>query len=87
MSLREELIDAVIDGKIGNGIVVTRKQVMNFFSGKYEENFTGCVLSNSEIKTSDHSPTYKKFTIRMETGVYRIHPIVILERMKERKIL
>lgn len=86
MTLRNRLLDAIIDGQLGNGITVTRQDFMRFFS---EENpaTTGCFLSNSEIITgSPHSPTYTHFTQRITEGKYRIHPAALLARMNERDL-
>lgn len=87
MTLRERLLDAIIDGNFGNGITVTRKEFMNYFADENPDT-TGCFLSNSEITTGlPHSPNYTHFTLRMDTGQYRIHPKAIEERMKERGFL
>ncbi len=56
MSLREEIIDSVIDGHIGQHDVVTRKEVIRYFQNR-PESYTGVILSNSEMDR-DHSPTY-----------------------------
>ncbi|PWB32890.1 hypothetical protein DCO48_12270 [Pseudomonas sp. SDI] len=84
MTLREKLLDAVIDGQLGNGLVVTRQAFIHHFK-EVTESYTGVFLANSEI-SQDHSPTYEKFTQRLEVGVYRIHPQALLERMNERKL-
>ena len=83
MSLTTDVLDAVIDGNLGNGLVVTRQEVIDYFSGR-PESYTGVILSNSEIDTSDHSPNYDNFTIRISDGIYRIHPEVLAQRFKER---
>ena len=84
MGLRERLLDALIAGQIGHGIVVTRQEFIQHFSD-VGEGYTGVLLSNAEITTAPpHSPTYKYFTIRLRKGVYLIHPNAILERMQER---
>jgi len=82
MSLREEIIDAVIDGRLGADGIVTRQDVIGFFP-EHEQNYTGVVLSNSEVNR-DHSPTYKNFTIRVGRGEYKIHRQIIAERRLER---
>ena len=84
MSLHKEIIDAVIDGKIGRDGVVTRQEVIKHFSA-YPVTYTGVILSNSEINRS-HSPTYDNFTERVGRGRYRIHPDVIDKRKRERGI-
>jgi len=86
MSLRTELIDAFNDGHIGNGIGFTRQDVISFFPNS-SPNYTGCFLSNSEMRTGQHSPTYKHFTVRVARGVYRIHPAALQARMQERALL
>ena len=82
MSLREEIIDAVIDGHIGQDGVVTRQEVIRYFRS-YPKTYTGVILSNSEMHR-DHSPTYETFTQRIGTGRYRIHPEIISQRRIER---
>jgi len=54
MSLQEEILDAVIDGVIGNNGTITRQEVMQYFH-QYSRNYTGGILSKSEIDR-DHIP-------------------------------
>ena len=82
MSLREEIIDAVIDGHIGRKGVVTRQEVIRHFPDR-PKSYTGVILSNSEIDR-DHSPTYEIFTQRVGKGRYRIHPGIIAQRKTDR---
>lgn len=87
MTLRERFLDAIIDGKLGKGIIVTRQEFMRFFSSDNSATI-GVFLSNSEIKTGVlHRPTYKHFTERVEEGKYRIHPQVLQQRMQHRGLL
>jgi hypothetical protein len=86
MSLRERLLDAIIDGQLGNGIVITRQEFITHFPD-INELTTGCFLSNSEIETGSHSPTYNHFTMRIGNGIYRIHPQAIQERMQQRNLI
>jgi len=87
MTLRDRFLDAMIDGHLGKGIVVSRKEFMEFFSSDNPAT-TGVFLSNSEINTgAPHSPTYVHFTLRVDEGRYRVHPQVIQERMQQRGIL
>jgi hypothetical protein len=87
MTLRDRFLDALIDGQLGNGIIVTRQELMRYFS-KDNPATTGVFLSNSEINTgAPHSPTYTHFTLRVAEGRYRVHPQVIQERMQQRGIL
>ena len=82
MSLREEIIDAVIDGHIGQNGVVTRQEVIQYFQNR-SQSYTGVILSNSEMDR-DHCPTYESFTQRIGKGRYRIHPDIITQRKAER---
>lgn len=87
MTLRERFLDALIDGKLGNGIMVTRQEFMQHFSNDNQAT-TGVFLSNSEINTgAPHSPTYNHFTLRVTDGQYRVHPQALQERMQQRGIL
>lgn len=86
MSLRERFLDAIIDGKLGQGIVVTRQQFIQYFKDD-TPTFTSVFLSNSEMETGMHSPTYNHFTLRVHKGTYRVHPTAIYERMRDRGIL
>lgn len=87
MTLRERFLDAIIDGQLGNGIIVTRYGFMQFFSSDNPAT-TGVFLSNSEIETGTlHSPTYTHFTLRVAEGQYRVHPKAIQERMQQRGLL
>lgn len=83
MSLRTNVLDAVIDGHLGKGLVVTRQAVIQFFSD-VAESYTGVFLSKSEMTTGVSSPTYDHFTQRIGVGTYRIHPQALLDRMTER---
>tara|TARA_B100001063_G_C16683078_1_gene512879 strand:+ start:127 stop:399 length:273 start_codon:yes stop_codon:yes gene_type:complete len=87
MTLRTRFLDAIIDGELGNGLVVTRQEFINYFSDENPKT-TGCFLSNSEIDTGQpHSPMYSHFTLRVDEGVYRVHPGALNARMVDRKIL
>lgn len=84
MTLRERLLDAMLDGEIGHGLVVTRQELIRHFSDVNEAT-TGVLLSNSEIKTgAPHSPTYTPFTQRLSEGRYRVHPSALAERLAQR---
>jgi hypothetical protein len=84
MSLREEILDAVIDGHIGQNGIVTRPEVIRYFKN-HPKSYTGVILSNSEMDR-DHSPTYRTFTQRIGDGRYRIHPEIIAQRKADRGI-
>lgn len=84
MTLRERLLDAMLDGEFGNGLVVTRQELIHHFHDVNEAT-TGVFLSNSEITTgAPHSPTYTHFTQRLSEGRYRIHPHALCERLAQR---
>lgn len=82
MSLREELLDEIIAGNIGNNGIVSRQEFINHFQN-HPETYTGVFLSNSEMETGQHSPTYAKFTQRVDIGTYQIHPDAINQRRNE----
>ncbi|MDD2108734.1 hypothetical protein NP554_21870 [Pseudomonas asiatica] len=84
ISLREAFLDAILDGTLGKGLLVTRQEVIALFPG-FSENYKKVFLSNSEMSTATHSPTYKKFTQRVSDGIYRVHPQVLVERLSERE--
>ncbi|WP_350647439.1 hypothetical protein [Pseudomonas sp. HY13-MNA-CIBAN-0226] len=86
ISLADRFLDASIDGLLGKGQLVTRQEFIDFFADE-PKNTTGCFLSNSEMNSGTHSPHYRKLTLRVSDGVYRIHPDVLLERMKQRNIV
>lgn len=54
MTLRMRFLDAVIDGQLGNGIIVTRQEFMQFFPNDNPAT-TGVFLSNSEINTGKYN--------------------------------
>lgn len=84
MTLRERLLDAMLDGKIGNGLIVTRQELISHFADVNSAT-TGVFLSNSEMTTGvSHSPTYTHFTQRVSEGRYRIHPSALVERLAQR---
>jgi hypothetical protein len=86
MTLRERLLDAMLDGQIGNGLVVTRQALMRHFHDVNEAT-TGVFLSNSEMTTgAPHSPTYTHFTQRISEATYRIHPSALVERLEQRAL-
>ena len=87
MTLRDRFLDAIIDGRLGNGIVVTRQELIEFFPDE-KESTTGVFLSNSEVNTGTvHSPMYEPCTLRVEEGRYRVLPQALLERMYQRHLL
>jgi hypothetical protein len=86
-SLRQRLLDAVIDGKIGKGIVVTRAQMLRHFKDD-KPTYVGSFLPNSEMDAKEKfGSVAKAFVIRVDTGKYQIHPTAIQERMREREAL
>lgn len=87
MTLRDRFLDAMIDGQLGSGIVVSRQKFIQFFANDNPAT-TGVFLSNSEINTgAPHSPTYTHFTLRVQEGRYMVHPQALQERMQQRRIL
>lgn len=82
--LKEKLLDAILDGKIGRGITISRQEMITFFWDE-PTSYTGAFLSNSEIETGRHSPTYDHFTIGIARGRYRVHPKALENRMLERE--
>jgi hypothetical protein len=81
MSLREDLLDAIIAKNIGINGVVTRQEIINHFLHQYNASYTGSFLSNSEMTTGQHSPTYEKFTRRISRGRYEVNQQAIDERI------
>ena len=86
MSLREQFLDALIDGRLGRGGLVSRGEFMALFREE-KKTYTGVFLSNSEMRTGHHSPTYHHFTIRVSKGIYRVDPEAILERRRARGLI
>lgn len=84
MTMRARLLDAILDGEIGRGLYVERQEVMQHFSD-VSEAYTGVLLSNAEMETGTHSPTWAKYTQRMAPGLYRIHPEALANRLLERE--
>lgn len=84
MILRNRLLDEMLDGRLGCGLVVTRKEFIAHFPD-VPESHTGVFLSNSEMSDgARHSPTWTHFTERVAVGAYRIHPKALLNRLRER---
>ena len=84
MSLRERFLDAMIDGELGRGLVISRHDFMAHFQVDNPAT-TGVFLSNSEVVTgAPHSPTYTHFTQRVSDGVYRVLPEALAARMRLR---
>ena len=83
--LRNLLLDAVIDGEIGKGIVVSVAELKSKFFGKFEDSTLDTFLSNSELGALTSG--YHRFTIRISKGLYRIHPTELLHRMRDRKLV
>lgn len=84
-TLRHLLLDAVIDGEIGNGIVVSVADLKSKFADRYSENYLNTFLANSEMEADTSG--YRQFTFRIGEGVYRIHPVELLYRMRDRKLV
>lgn len=83
MHLRQRILDAMLDGELGAGVVVTRPEVIAHFPD-VSKTYTGVVLSNAEMDTGTHSPTWEHYTHRIARGVYRISPTALAERLRER---
>ena len=85
-SLRNVVLDAVIDGEFGKGIVVSVSELKaKFGGGEYSENYLNTFLANSEMGAL--TAGYPRFTIRVGEGVYQIHPVELLSRMRERGLV
>ena len=85
-SLRNALLDAVIDGEFGKGIVVSVSELKaKFGGGEYRENYLNTFLANSEMGAL--TAGYRRFVIRVSEGVYQIHPVELLYRMREKKLV
>jgi hypothetical protein len=85
-SLRNVLLDAVINGEFGNGIVVSVSELKaTFGGGEYSENYLNTFLANSEMGAL--TAGYRRFTIRVDDGVYQIHPVELLYRMRDRGLV
>jgi hypothetical protein len=86
MSLRERVLDALIDGELGRGLIVTRQDLMHYFA-KENPATTGVLLSHSESDFGAlQRPTHSQFTRRVAEGVYRISPAALAARMQERNL-
>ena len=72
MSLLNNIIDDFIDKKIGDGNIVTVRDVRMRYKGKYTEEYLRSVLSSV------------RFIKRVGCGVYKISPMIIERRKKER---
>ena len=75
MSLRSEIIEAVNSGMLPKRF--SCQDIKQQFGRKYSKGYLACHLSNSEVITSDHSPTYKKYVVRQDVGVYELHPSLL----------
>lgn len=84
-TLKNSLLDAIIDGEFGNGIVVSVADLKSTFAGKFEDSTLETFLPNSELGALTSG--YHRFTIRISKGVYRVHPAELLDRMRDRKLV
>lgn len=85
-SLRNLLLDAVIDGNFGNGIVVSTAELKaKFAGGDFSDNYLSTFLSSSEVGALTSG--YHRFTIRIDEGRYQIHPVELLFRMRDRELV
>ena len=86
MSLRERLLDALIDGELGRGLIVTRQDLMQYFARENPAT-TGVLLSHSESEFGMlPRPSQAQFTHRVAEGVYRVSPTALAARMQERDL-
>lgn len=86
MSLRERVLDALIDGELGRGLIVTRQDLMHYFARENPAT-TGVLLSHSESESGVlQRPGQTQFTHRVAEGVYRISPTALAARMQERDL-
>ena len=72
MSLLTHVVDDFIDGKIGNGKVITRQEVINRYKGKYSDTYLASILYHS------------RFTQNVRKGEYRVDKKLIELQEKER---
>ena len=72
MSLVTDIVDDFIDGKIGDGKVVTRREILNKYKGRYSDGTLAGTLSSS------------RFTTIVTRGIYKIDPRIIKRRKQER---
>jgi hypothetical protein len=85
-TLRNVLLDAVIEGKLGNGIIVSTAELKAYVAdGKFSDNYLATFLPNSEMGAL--TAGYRRFTIRVDEGVYQIHPVELLYRMRDRGLV
>lgn len=84
-SLRNKVLDAVIDGEFGKGIVVSVSELKARFGEEYSVNYLNTFLANSEMEAL--TAGYRRFTIRVGEGVYQIHPVELLYRMRDRGLV
>jgi len=85
-SLRNLLLDAVIDGNFGKGIVVSTADLKaKFAGGNFSDNYLATFLPNSEMGAL--TAGYRRFTIRIDDGMYQIHPVELLYRMRDRGLV
>ena len=78
--LKVRFFKAVLSGKLGvndsNGITVTRKEFINYFSD-ITLSYVTIFLPASTIDKGRITASQTKFLIRVKPGVYRLHPEAI----------
>ncbi len=85
-TLRNALLDAVIDGKFGKGLVVSVAELKTYFTESgFSDSYLQTFLPNSEMGALKAG--YRRFTIRIGEGVYQIHPVELLYRMRDRGLV
>jgi len=72
MSLLTDIVDDFIDGKIGDGRVVTKREVFERYGRRYSKTTLGLILPSS------------RFTKMVRWGVYEFNPNIIERRKKKR---
>lgn len=86
MTLKERLLNAVIQGELGKkdaqGITIT----VHDFKSRFKDMDTGYLTSflpASVIENGQHHITHTKFLFRVSKGIYRIHPDAIHEQIEK----
>lgn len=85
LPLKQRFLNAVIQGELGRvdeeGVIVTLKQFKTCFSD-IKTDYINSFLPASTIERGRHNMSHTKFVFRLGKGVYRVHPLAIMQQLE-----
>lgn len=79
--LKHHFLDAVIAGSIGlktdNGVIVTTREFVEYFSTNGSKEYLSSYLPSVSIEAGRTVMQHNKYLFKVSFGIYKIHPDAI----------